>query len=86
MGRDIDIVYTGLRPGEKLFEELFIPGEVYARTAHEKIFVCRNGARQVEGERLNVEVDALVASAQRDDAAEVRRLLGKLVPECQWSE
>ncbi len=47
----IDIVYTGtcpergrrMRPGEKLFEELFIAGEVYARTAHQKIFVVRNG-------------------------------------------
>ncbi len=33
-----------MRPGEKLFEELFIPGEVYARTAHQKIFVANNGA------------------------------------------
>ena len=43
-GRDIEIRYTGLRPGEKLFEELFGAGEDYGRTRHEKIFVCRNGA------------------------------------------
>jgi len=44
VGRDIDITYTGLRPGEKLFEKLFISGEVYGRTEHQKIFVANNGA------------------------------------------
>lgn len=39
--RDIEIVYTGIRPGEKLFEELFYdPGQV-GRTCHEKIFLSR---------------------------------------------
>ncbi len=42
-GRDIDIVYTGLRPGEKLFEELFYEGDRIERTHHEKIMVCYNG-------------------------------------------
>jgi FlaA1/EpsC-like NDP-sugar epimerase len=55
VGRDVGVIYTGLRPGEKLFEELFIPGEVYARTAHQKIFVANNGAGEQgsrgEGER-----------------------------------
>lgn len=36
VGKDIDISFTGLRPGEKLYEELFIPGEKYDRTEHEK--------------------------------------------------
>ncbi|MCU0494637.1 MAG: polysaccharide biosynthesis protein, partial [Chloroflexaceae bacterium] len=44
VGRDIDIVYTGLRPGEKLFEELFVPGESYERTIHEKIFIACNAS------------------------------------------
>lgn len=43
VGRDIDIQFTGLRPGEKLYEELFTPGEVYGRTEHQKIFVANNG-------------------------------------------
>ncbi len=42
-GRDIEIQYTGLRPGEKLFEELFGADEIYGQTRHEKIFVYRNG-------------------------------------------
>src|SRR5699024_4686572 len=40
-GRDVEIVYTGLRPGEKLFEELFHENESYATTAHEKIFLSQ---------------------------------------------
>ena len=43
VGRDIDIVYTGLRPGEKLTEELFFQQERHDRTVHEKIFLSRNG-------------------------------------------
>ena len=80
-GHDIEVMYTGLRPGEKLFEELFLENEDYSRTRHEKIFVCQNGAERVEGERLKVEVDTLVAAAQRGEAGEVRRLLRELVPE-----
>jgi FlaA1/EpsC-like NDP-sugar epimerase len=41
-GRDIDIRFTGLRPGEKLFEELFHEHDRIERTYHEKIMVCYN--------------------------------------------
>ena len=37
-GKDIDIVFTGLRPGEKLEEELFYPDEMLSGTGYEKIF------------------------------------------------
>ena len=83
-GRDIEVVYTGLRPGEKLFEELFADSEAYTRTRHEKIFVCCNGAgpRTVEGNSQMADgVQALIAAAQRGEAGEVRRLLRELVPE-----
>jgi len=42
-GRDIDIVFTGLKPGEKLHEELFMSTERPERSRHPKIFVCDNG-------------------------------------------
>jgi len=42
-GKDIEIEYTGLQPGEKLTEELFYGWERRGCSAHEKIFVCANG-------------------------------------------
>jgi FlaA1/EpsC-like NDP-sugar epimerase len=46
-GRDIDIVFTGLQQGEKLYEELFRPGETPERSRHPKIFVCENGGESL---------------------------------------
>jgi FlaA1/EpsC-like NDP-sugar epimerase len=43
VGRDIEVTYSGLRPGEKLYEELFLDDEIPERTQHNKIFVaCSN--------------------------------------------
>ena len=81
-GRDIDIVFTGLRPGEKFYEELFADQEIHKRTQHEKIFVCPNGAGPgcPPGE-FEAAVDALVRAAHRGEARRVRQLLADLVPE-----
>ena len=83
VGRDIDIVFTGLRPGEKLAEELFVPGERYERTPREKIFVARNGLRPKENEhaRLYAAIDELVQRAEDGDANAVRRQIAVIVPE-----
>ena len=40
-GARVDIVYTGLRPGEKLYEELLLAGEGVAKTQNEKIFIAK---------------------------------------------
>lgn len=40
LGRDINVIYSGIRPGEKLKEELFLAGENYQRTKHPKILVA----------------------------------------------
>lgn len=52
-GYDVDIKITGLRPGEKLFEELFIPGEVYDKTRHEKIYIAKNASLVLDSEVEN---------------------------------
>jgi FlaA1/EpsC-like NDP-sugar epimerase len=85
VGRDIDIEFTGLRPGEKLYEELFVPGEVYERTMREKIFVARNGARPSADEhaQLYAAMEDLVTRARRGHADAVREQLGYIVPEFQ---
>lgn len=76
MGPDIDIEFTGLRPGEKLEEELFVPGEAQERTSHDKIFVSRNG--KAGGSGLYAALDELIACARTGSAAEVRRQLAAL--------
>ena len=79
-GKEIELRYVGLRPGEKLFEELFVPGEAYTRTAHQKIFIAANAGSLVPADLDHV-IDALTAAAQRDDAAAVQRVLHNLIPE-----
>jgi FlaA1/EpsC-like NDP-sugar epimerase len=80
VGRDIDIVYSGLRPGEKLFEELFLDGEDYQRTRHEKIFTAAN-ANTLSSDDLEAGLSALQASAARNDRKGIIRGLQNLVPE-----
>jgi FlaA1/EpsC-like NDP-sugar epimerase len=84
-GRDIDVVFTGLRPGEKLYEELFSDHEAHTRTKHQKVFVSQNGGghERVQASCLDAALDDLIAAAQRGEADEVRRLLRTLVPEYQ---
>jgi FlaA1/EpsC-like NDP-sugar epimerase len=80
VGRDIDIVFSGLRPGEKLFEELFVTGEEYQRTAHHKIFIASNASRAaLDG--LDQSIEALIAVAMSGDEAAIRRELKSLIPE-----
>ena len=80
VGRDIEIVFTGLRPGEKLFEELFAPGEHYARTRHEKIFIAGNASSFVP-DRLEETITALARAADLNDRTSVIRSLQNLIPE-----
>ena len=80
VNKDIDIVFTGLRPGEKLFEELFIAGEQYETTQHEKIFMLRN-ASGIVPEYLEPIVEALCEAAVRNDFDLILFLLKQLVSE-----
>jgi FlaA1/EpsC-like NDP-sugar epimerase len=85
---DIEIRFTGTRPGEKLFEELVLDGELMLPTYHEKI-------RIFQGARLNAEVmerwleDVERAVAREDELGLLRRMK-ELVPEYQpvgnWRE
>ena len=82
VGRDIDIVFTGLRPGEKLYEEIFIGSERYARTEHEKIFVSRGDIGSPDDPiMLSRGVSELVKCARKGDSEGIRAKLGELVPE-----
>ncbi|MEX2498588.1 MAG: nucleoside-diphosphate sugar epimerase/dehydratase [Wenzhouxiangellaceae bacterium] len=78
-GRDIEIVYTGLRPGEKLFEELFHAHESYANTGHEKILLARNGSADIND--LEAVIQRAERAVQRYDSDALREILTQLVPE-----
>jgi len=78
-GRDIQIVYTGLRPGEKLFEELFHELEPYEKTQHEKIFLAH--PRQADWAELSTELRAAEIAVRRYDTKTLKQILLRLVPE-----
>jgi len=82
VGRDIDIVYTGRRPGEKLFEEMFTAGETYARTTHAKVLMAANASTFVP-HNLDESINMLVASAWQNDTKAIRLALKNLLPEYQ---
>jgi len=78
-GKDVEIQYTGLRPGEKLFEELFHDSELLVETEHEKLFQAQ--FREIDWHELT-EVFKLInhaCAAQQQD--ELLFLLKNLVPE-----
>ena len=77
-GEDVEIVYTGLRPGEKLYEELLIEGRE-KHTTHEKIMVARSapvGAQVVD--RVIRQLDQACGTGSR---AQIDRVLELLIPE-----
>lgn len=79
VGKDIDIVFTGLRPGEKLVEELLVPGEQYEPTEHEKLVVVKNASRFIPT-HLNEIVEALCRAATCNESNTIKFLLEQLVP------
>jgi FlaA1/EpsC-like NDP-sugar epimerase len=79
VNKDIKIKFTGLRPGEKLFEELFIEGEEYDPTEHEKLFMVKNASRMVP-RNLIITVDALCQAATKNDTNSIMFLLEQIVP------
>ncbi|HEY7531558.1 MAG TPA: nucleoside-diphosphate sugar epimerase/dehydratase [Nitrospiraceae bacterium] len=77
--RDIPITFTGLRPGEKLFEELFEESEQMEATAHDKIRRVVKTSR-LDTDRLERFVKELEEILLHGDDEEVSRRLGEMVP------
>lgn len=77
--RDIRIVYTGLRPGEKLHEELFYSQEKLRQTVHPKLMLAESGA--VEPSELIRRLDNLGRVIKTDDPQLALRDLKEIVPE-----
>jgi len=83
-GEDIEITFTGTRPGEKLFEELSWDEENAEKTTHAKIFVGKGDPRSVDA--ISAQVDKLLAGVDAKTPAEVRATLRGVVPEFKSPE
>ena len=76
---DIDIVFTGVRKGEKLFEELEITGENLVKTHHPKIFIGKIATYSTaEVARI---VEAFSEAVAESDEQQIRRLFNEILPE-----
>lgn len=86
-GEDIDIEVTGLRPGEKLFEELFLESEQYRRTKHNKIYIAINASQSVhlKFEKLSENLISL-AIKNNSEKCDMIRLIKEIVPEFNHAE
>jgi FlaA1/EpsC-like NDP-sugar epimerase len=87
-GKDIEICFTGLRPGEKLYEEIITEGEGIVSTPHEKILVIRgNGDFAGHGDQdgyrrwLNERLKELSDTTNTYDAFLIKQKLKMIVPE-----
>jgi len=79
LGKDIQIKYTGLRPGEKLFEELLANEENTLPTHHKKIMIAK--VKEYEFEKVTIDIKELIAlfDAQNNDA--IVSKMKNMVPE-----
>ena len=78
-GGEIDIIYTGLRPGEKLYEELFHEQEALSETPHEKILLARH--RHVDWKELYQSLDDMSNACDNYNVDALAVAIQRLVPE-----
>ncbi|MFK8102882.1 MAG: polysaccharide biosynthesis protein [Saprospiraceae bacterium] len=79
LGTDIHIAYTGLRPGEKLYEELLNVAEHTKPTHHKKIMIGE--VRQYDFEKVKSDIELLIALFKSQNNKKLVRLLKDLIPE-----
>ena len=77
INKDIEIKITGLRPGEKLYEELLANEENTIATHHEKILIAKTSVK----EDLNPKINDLIALIDGQKNNELVRLLKNIIPE-----
>jgi FlaA1/EpsC-like NDP-sugar epimerase len=84
LGEDIDIVYTGVRPGEKLYEEFATQEEGVTQTAHPKIFQGR--IVPVSAEFIERTLERLAALVEAGDENVLREYLSSVIPDAHLNQ
>lgn len=93
--KDIEIIFTGIRPGEKLYEELITEGEGIVKTGHEKILVLHSGFSDEsknspdpfnELNFLDTKIKELIEFANEHDAKQIKCKLKEIVSEYTMSD
>jgi len=79
--KDIAIEFTGLRPGEKLYEELITSGEGIVPTGHEKIMVLRG--KTLDAASLLAQIESLLVISRQGNREAIKKKLQEIVPEYQ---
>lgn len=79
--KDIKIAFTGLRPGEKLYEELLTGGEEVKATLHEKIMVADSAC--IDWPTLLINIEMLMEALRNGFSGDVARMIQEIVPEFQ---
>jgi FlaA1/EpsC-like NDP-sugar epimerase len=77
--RDIDIIETGIRPGEKLFEEILTSGEGISRTSHQRLFIAKQD--RIDYSRIGIAMDRLQRAVRINDWRVALDVLRDFVPE-----
>ena len=79
--KDIPIIYTGLRPGEKLYEELISKEEKAQATDHKKIMLVQHGANNMPWQLMQREIQSLMDISMKLDPDSIKRKLQHLIPD-----
>ncbi len=79
LGKDIQIVYTGLRPGEKLFEELLNNQENTIPTHHPKIMIAK--VQQTDAAEISNAVDSIIKQLTEQDNYSLVKKMKDIVPD-----
>jgi len=78
-GRDIEIVFTGIRPGEKLSEDLWDSGNAFSKTLHPDIYKV-DGKDDLTGRELNNSINEMIRLARGGEAEAVLEMMDNLIP------
>jgi len=75
---DIKIEFTGLRPGEKMFEEISVKGERFTKTSNDKIVILKPNENDLDN--IDTHLSSLENAVENDEAAAIYKIVKKAVP------